>query len=365
MPEWELQVRLKGKAIVYLHDVLNHLKSIKATAAAIGGSAVLDASNFWLTIHIDSRRAVLYPQFVVLNDGHRSYTSEFSPEAIAFNGWYPALNKFWEVSGDKLQFKSLLLQKGIRTPKHSENLEQRPDNYIVKHRISSFGDSLRGPFRAKSAMDPDSQLKEGEYFEEFVFGWIAKAWFWNARPVCLQLLKMPAIVADGTSTVGELLRIEKQFIQKYYPDDWLELQRGWGPTERMLDIQGLNESIIVPAGHQVLIDYRYNSPWLRMDWGPDNVLPTCEVEGVREQLEEIGGVLWEQIPEPVRNNSVFTVDAILDVRDSLWFLEVNSNPQLHPDVYPSMLKDICAFAAGDSTLTGTATLHDTAAVATA
>jgi hypothetical protein len=61
---------------------------------------------------------------------------------------------------------------------------------------------------------------------------------------------------------------------------------------------------------------------------------------LQEQLEEAGRILWKEIPDPMRQDTVYTVDAILDSRDCLWFLEMNSNPQVHPDVYLPMLRNL-------------------------
>src|SRR5262249_49940846 len=110
----------------------------------------------------------------------------------------------------------------------------------------------------------------------------------------------------------------------------------------LLAYQGLSANDVLPLGHQVLLDYRYNNCWLKMNWGPDNVLPTCGMVELREQLEDAGKVLWKEIPESVRQDTMYTLDAILDSRDCLWWLEMNSNPQVHPDVYLPMLRDLFA-----------------------
>ncbi|HZX85272.1 MAG TPA: hypothetical protein VFF19_16995 [Reyranella sp.] len=37
---------------------------------------------------------------------------------------------------------------------------------------------------------------------------------------------------------------------------------------------------------------------------------------------------------------MFTIDASVDAQSQAWLLEMNSNPMVHPDVYPAMLKSI-------------------------
>jgi hypothetical protein len=117
----------------------------------------------------------------------------------------------------------------------------------------------------------------------------------------------------------------------------------------LLAYQKVKSDDVLAPGVQVFIDYRYNNCWLKLTWDQDNVLPISDVPGLREQLERVGSQLWMQIPEVLRNNSIYTVDAILDNRDHLWLLEMNSNPQVHPDLYLPMLSDLFDQAPGAST----------------
>ncbi|MDB5822416.1 MAG: hypothetical protein JWR21_1120 [Herminiimonas sp.] len=55
------------------------------------------------------------------------------------------------------------------------------------------------------------------------------------------------------------------------------------------------------------------------------------------QLTAIGTALWEGIPAGARQDTLFTVDAILDADNRLWVLEMNSNPFVHPLVYPLVI----------------------------
>jgi len=65
-----------------------------------------------------------------------------------------------------------------------------------------------------------------------------------------------------------------------------------------------------------------------------------------EQLHRSGEVFWHGIPEAVRQDTLFTVDGILDRTGTARFLEINSNPAAHPDVYQPMLQGL--FAGGSA-----------------
>ena len=61
---------------------------------------------------------------------------------------------------------------------------------------------------------------------------------------------------------------------------------------------------------------------------------------MKNQLKVIGQVLWNKAQEEIAGPLAYTVDAILDDNGQLWILEVNSNPFIHPDLYPIMVKTI-------------------------
>lgn len=53
-------------------------------------------------------------------------------------------------------------------------------------------------------------------------------------------------------------------------------------------------------------------------------------------------LLHRGIDESLRQNSVFTLDAVIDADDRVWLLEMNSHPMIHPNVYPLMLASVFA-----------------------
>lgn len=110
--------------------------------------------------------------------------------------------------------------------------------------------------------------------------------------------------------------------------------------DSMLAFQALDRSSVPAYGQQVLVDYRYNNSWIRFNFYSDNLLPDLGIDSVREELENAGKQLWLEIPEDMRVNTLFTLDAILDPMDRLWFLEMNSNPVVHPDLYRPILRSL-------------------------
>src|SRR6266404_8668354 len=122
---------------------MNHMKCVKTALAELGGSASVNTADFTLDVRIGGRHRRLYPQFLVIRDLKRAYEFDFTEEVLDFNGWYPILNKNWDISSEKLKFKALLNEHGFRTPFHAFDAKARPRDVIIKQSSSSFGDSLR------------------------------------------------------------------------------------------------------------------------------------------------------------------------------------------------------------------------------
>ena len=52
--------------------------------------------------------------------------------------------------------------------------------------------------------------------------------------------------------------------------------------------------------------------------------------------------LVEAIPESIRENTVFSVDGVVDETEDLWCFGMDCNPHIHPDIYPSILESLFA-----------------------
>src|SRR5262245_23538366 len=97
---------------------------------------------------------------------------------------------------------------------------------------------------------------------------------------------------------------------------------------------------VIPSGQQVLADFTYGSglhPYSRKN---SNVMAQYEGTRVAQQLDTDGRVFWQGIPADIRNNTLFTVDGIIDGEERVWLLEANCNPAAHPDLYPSVFESL-------------------------
>jgi hypothetical protein len=92
---------------MHLIDIINHMKRVKEAMAELGGEAWVNTNDFSLHVKVQDKQIRLGAQFALLTEGRRSYTVEFTKDVATFNGWYPALNKLWEISSEKLKIGAL------------------------------------------------------------------------------------------------------------------------------------------------------------------------------------------------------------------------------------------------------------------
>jgi hypothetical protein len=312
-------------------DLLRHFKWLQTGVLGLGAEAFLDPCTFVLRLRVGETRRVLYPQFLTFTNSVRQYTPSFNSDAAQFIGWCPYVNRRWPLASEKLLFKQFAVRHGLRTPEYSTDANAVMNDVIVKKSVSSFATNIKGPF--KSSSDHKLEPATGEYFERFIPGWIAKIWYWEAQPVCMEMEKMPHVRGNGVSTVRGL--INARLFQR-------GRKRGLQHLEAFLAYQGVGLDTVLAAGQDQTVEFRYGSPLLTPA-GARDVDLTKEIRPELEpQLRDIGRKLWLAIPEAVRSNTVFTVDAIVDEHDQIWTLEMNSNPFIHPYVYPTMLQSLFA-----------------------
>ncbi|RBL81460.1 hypothetical protein DDE05_44330 [Streptomyces cavourensis] len=152
--------------------------------------------TYEMSLQLGERKVVLFPRFVTEEQGRIVYQRDMSADGN-FIGWMPYIVKSWALSNDKRNFKDYAVANGLRvTASWSEGPALAPD-YIVKPAVGSFGEGIRGPFGPLAPLDPTVALAEGEFFEQFIRGRSAKAWFWNGQPVALEVLNPPTIAGDG------------------------------------------------------------------------------------------------------------------------------------------------------------------------
>lgn len=309
----------------FITGLLNHLKRIQESLARIEGEAFLNAKDLSMQVRARSRTMYFQPQFTFTQDGLIRYTPQFGPQVGGFAGWRPYLDRKWPLAGDKLAFKKFAAEQGLRTPAHWLKPHAGLQNFIIKQLRSSFGVGIRGPFRQHQATDPAQQLQSGEFFEAFVPGRIAKAWYWAGELICLELRQPPRLHGDGVATVA---RLAEQVRHRHAEPQAL----GW-----MADYQHRALNSVLPMGVPMVVDFKYGSPYEKPVFVNDNVLPRHQGSRLAEQLAQAGQVLAQAVPQAIRGTTLFTLDAMVDEQDQVWLLEMNSNPMVHPDAYPVMM----------------------------
>ncbi len=108
-----------------------------------------------------------------------------------------------------------------------------------------------------------------------------------------------------------------------------------------MEYEGLTLDTVLDKDREQTIDFRYGVRFLDLE-ASDIDLVGAMIPSLEIELRDIGRKLWRGIPEPTRADTLFTVDAIVDNDDRIWVLEMNSNPFIHPYVYPVMLNGLFA-----------------------
>lgn len=351
----------------YKTNLLEHTKAVAAWARLRGAQTDINGADLSLTITCNASRSArinapapptrykLHAQFVGKRDGQRlCYFDVADPFAIGFVGWLPYKAQAWDISLSKLAFKAAARDAGLATPAHWKQPALVDTPFIVKRSRGAFGDGMRGPFRADQAAHV--VLAEGEFCEAFKWGHIARAWYWGERLAVLELFAMPSVTGDGRSSYKALLC--QGLGHAELPADFIDIAR----------LQNVHPSDVPQLGTSVVCDYRYVSPFNPTLYANHNVLPRIKSHQTAHHFADAGRRIWPRVVSaskaavstPVNANANagadstiasfkgtqigFVLDAIVDTKGQPWFLEINSNPQLHPDLYASMLDGICGFA---------------------
>jgi hypothetical protein len=315
----------------YRTGFYSHACAVNEAAAALGLRASIGLADHGLEVHGRGRSFRLHAQFLLnLEGGRQGYSPYASERAMGFIGWLPYFNKRWPIGAGKAPFKEYCRANDLRTPQTWQAPADDARDFVIKRPDSSFGLGLRGPFASRQAADAAAAYTSGAYCEAFIRGRIIKAFYWNERLACVEILDMPVIIGDGTSTLRALIG-HRAGRRPLTSDDWAAL-------EEIAAYGGFGLDAVPPKGERILADFRFSS--LLHPQGDDNSNMLASIRGsaLERQLVDYGRTLWLGIPEERRPGSLFSVDAILDDKDQLWLLEMNCNPICHPDVYPLMLE---------------------------
>jgi hypothetical protein len=308
-------------------NLLEHAKSVADWARANDARAFVDLDGLKLGVRRGSRVIEFAAQYVGHHpDGSLGYFSDVSPACIGFVGWLPYPVQRWDLSTSKLAFKDAMRGAGVRVPAGWTDLRAVDDAFIVKRDRSAFGYGIRGPFAAAMARDAGFYLRDGEFAEAFKTSRIARAWYWAGTPAVLEVFAMPCVLGNGESSVDALLR------QRLAAD--VDLPAG---TDELARWQGLDLRRVPAAGRSLIADFRYVSPFNPTLYANSNRWAELCSTSIGDAFADAGRRVWTLIPGAPAQPKAFVLDAIVDDADRVWFLEVNSNAQLHPDLYGPML----------------------------
>lgn len=325
--------------MMYLTGFLNHAASVRAAAAELGLRAHVDVNDMSLSITDGAHTHHWRARFVgATESGSTAYFDQWGANTLGFAGWLPYPTRSWHTSTDKIAFKTWALEHDIATPAACIAPDRIGGPFLIKKGRSSFGEGIRGPFRSYDPTDPRHQLADGEYYENFILGHIVKAWYWGGTWGAVEFRRPPVAVGDGQSTLRALAQAKPKTGGR--EDDWDSL-------ETLARFCGLGSVDDVPAaGREVLIDFKYASRYEPMQRENRNTIHQIRQTPLAPQFEQAGRVFTQSVKEFADENVLFTLDAMVDSEGTVWFLEMNSNPMVHPDMYWIILRDQFRAACG-------------------
>lgn len=147
--------------------------------------------------------------------------------------------------------------------------------------------------------------------------------------VALELVDPPHLVGDGVRSL-EALAARRGNVSRALPLDKAAAMLAW---------QGLSSASIPEKGQKVLLDFKYATPFDAPAFENRNVWPAQD-EAIRHQFAKAAALLGNCVPLQLRRRQLFTLDAVVDEQGRAWFLEMNSHPMIHPDVYGAMLDTV-------------------------
>ena len=321
--------------MAYITYTLNHMRAVKAWTDANAATANLDLANWELEVRCRNRYFRLHPRFRGRNAGRVFYTHELGEHAVGFIGWLPYRQVRYDLSDDKLVFKSFAAGAGLRVPARWP-AEAPEADYILKRSVGSFGYEIAGPYRAGDAAaykpagqrGPEGPL--GEVFaEQFIAGDAVKVWFWGDRAFFAHRQRWPRVDGDGRTTLRALIAERAGCA----PDAVERL-----PEVRVLQdalaYQGVNLFTVLEQGQSAWLDFRYDQTYTadKFNAHSDSQLEELPASA-RADIDRIGAVLAQELQQRFSAPVLFAVDGVLDEKGSMWWLEVNSNPVLPPDGY--------------------------------
>ncbi|MEJ8837140.1 hypothetical protein [Ramlibacter sp. AN1133] len=328
----------------YISAFVTHFRALQAWAARNNAALDVDLCTFQLEVKCRNRYFCFHPQFVGGMEGRIANTAAITGETSGFIGWLPYRPLSYAVSTDKLLFKEMISEAGLRTPARWSPAtgNEVPDReFILKRSSGSFGYDIAGPFKAGTVPDAPRQQEDtvrGTLFaEQFIRGSALKVWCWGQKPFFAHLRRPATVTGDGRSSLEALIRARLAKVGvalSQYPEV--------AAMKNYLAYQGFAFDAIPKEGEECSLDFRYGREHSgRSNLVSDNELPALP-EAVKRSAERASAAMArihrEMFPVPV----LYSLDAVVDEDDETWWLEVNSNPVLPPEGYEVMFADLFA-----------------------
>jgi hypothetical protein len=308
-------------------NVLEHLRHFTLAAQRRGAVGYFKLGSMDAAVRVGNQEVEFRAQYVIQQpDGSLNYSMKFGDDATGFVGWLPYFNKRWPEALDKLVFKQRVADARLPTPLWSiDGVSSELGDFVVKGRKGSFGQRMRGPFKA--AMAESITLAPDEFAERFFLGQIGKAWYWNDRVVALELREPPTVTGDGVATIGALV---SRANRRANVTDETDFSR----------YRGFRWSDVPARDQDVIVDFRYGSLAYRFQFQSLNRYPELKDSAVAAKLDEWGTLFWHVIPDAQRNGVLYSVDFLVPDDGRIRLLEMNCNPIVPPEAYESIFTTI-------------------------
>jgi hypothetical protein len=307
--------------------IIKHFFHVQSALDKVNSDAYLNTKTFFLELQLSDKSITLYPQFTYKTETGTQYSDQCDYNRFAcFNGWRPYRPRSVAKFTDKLLFKQLIVDQGVNAPDYTCEYKKGFPAAIVKNKVSSFSDSIKGPYKDTSCYEINKDL--GQYFEQFIIGDIVKIWYLKDQPIVFEKFPMPFVIGDGRSTLEELI---KKKMGEVAPKKLVDI------SESMLRFSGYQLSDVLAVGEKQIVDFKYVTSLRDIE---DIEVADIQDSELLKQLETIGKVVWSIAQQDTQGMLIYTVDAILDSSQTLWVLEANSNPIVHPCCYGALVSSL-------------------------
>ncbi|QNB08822.1 hypothetical protein G5S34_20060 [Herbaspirillum frisingense] len=287
-------------------------------------------STFIMEVDFNFQVLTLTPRFQIYTASGLAYSNTMGQDG-SFVGWLPYTLKRWPIASDKLVFKNYCDENHLPTPAYWLKGEVPSTDFIIKERLGSFGQGIRGPFSRSQFGELAPSMGDGAFCEQFVDGDAIKVWYWNGTPRFLERIPPRYLIGDGRRSVKEIVSTKRGSF-----DSSFEIN---ADCEAYLSWQGMSADSIPPDGQKIKLAYRYATEFDAVSLA-DRSKFQSQSEKLRTQLIGMGPILMKAIPDEIRDHVLFTLDAVVTENDDIFLLEANCNPMIHPLSYTHMLDDI-------------------------